>query len=224
MLFLDISRNCSLAFRVAEEELGVAALLEVEDVVRGGRPDQLSVITYLAQLYHRLEGEGEVVVRRTSRKLGGRRKGAIQSLMSSQSRRPVSWHGGDITARPVERDNPFTDSNILNTTGALGNLGTLGVTNNNSKPGVVQMRKCKKPKYSNYNSQAKENSPSPSTSSSSSTSASASAAGRRRRPSSYIGTSDSPRPWAPYYSRHGDQILTSPSLLGEERSDSSTLR
>ena len=52
--FPDISRNCSLAFRVAEEELGVTALLEVEDVVRAGRPDELSVMTYLAQLYHRL--------------------------------------------------------------------------------------------------------------------------------------------------------------------------
>ena len=45
--------NCSLAFRLAEEELGVSPLLEVEDMV-GPRPDELSVITYLAQLYHRL--------------------------------------------------------------------------------------------------------------------------------------------------------------------------
>ena len=78
---------------MAEEELGVAALLEVEDVVRAGQPDQLSVITYLAQLYHRLQGEGQQGGVRTRRK-GGRRKGAIQSLMSVQARRPVSWHGG----------------------------------------------------------------------------------------------------------------------------------
>ena len=184
MIFLYISRNCSLAFRVAEEELGVTALLEVEDVVRAGRPDELSVMTYLAQLYHRLEGEGEgepsPVVRRTRRRTGGRRKGAIQSLMSSQCGRPVSWHGGDtrVAVTPVERENPFTDS-----------VEELGLTNNNNQPPVVQLRKVKRPKYSNYNNshhshrQAKENSVSPASSSSSSSSAA-----RRRRPASYIGT------------------------------------
>ena len=189
---------------MAEEELGVAALLEVEDVVRAGQPDQLSVITYLAQLYHRLQGEGQQGGVRTRRK-GGRRKGAIQSLMSVQARRPVSWHGGDVgrlPATPVERDNPFT-----------GSREELGLTNINRQQ-TVQMRKYKKPQYSNYSSQhsqhrqTKENSSFPSSSP---------AAARRRRPTSYIGISDSPRPWAPYYSRHADdQILTSHSLLGED--------
>ena len=172
---------------MAEEELGVTALLEVEDVVRAGRPDELSVMTYLAQLYHRLEGEGQgeasTVVRRTRRRTGGRRKGAIQSLMSSQCGRPVSWHGGHTNTRltnrlavtPVERENPFTDS-----------VEELGLTNNNNKPPVVQLRKLR-PQYSNYNnnshhshhSQSKENSAGP---------ASSSSATRRQRPVSYIGT------------------------------------
>ena len=201
----------------------MAALLEVEDVVRAGQPDQLSVITYLAQLYHRLQGEGEGGVVRRTRRRPGRRKGAIQSLMSCQASRPVSWHGGDISrqpATPVERENPFTEAHLLNS------VQELALTNSN-KPSVVQMRKLKKPQFSNYSShhsQTKENSSCPSSSSpsssSSSSSSSTSPATRRGRPTSYIGISDSPRPWAPHYSRNGDPILTSPSLLGGDWSDS----
>ena len=49
-----IIRNCRLAFRVAEEALGIPPLLEVEDLTSGPRPDSLSVTTYLAQFYHAL--------------------------------------------------------------------------------------------------------------------------------------------------------------------------
>ena len=48
-------RNCSLAFRVAAKELGIAPLLDVEDVVKHENPDQRSIMTYLSQFYHKLE-------------------------------------------------------------------------------------------------------------------------------------------------------------------------
>ena len=67
-------RNCALAFAVAERELGIPALLDVEDLVQVSRftnlleyckkkfklsekkllsPDKFSVMTYLAQFYHK---------------------------------------------------------------------------------------------------------------------------------------------------------------------------
>ena len=49
-------RNCSLAFHVAYKELGIPPLLDAEDVVKHAHPDQRSILTYLSQFYHKLEG------------------------------------------------------------------------------------------------------------------------------------------------------------------------
>lgn len=48
----DIRENNAHAFRLAERELGVPALLDPEDMVDCEEPDKFSVSTYLAQLYH----------------------------------------------------------------------------------------------------------------------------------------------------------------------------
>ena len=47
------SRNCELAFSIAQEHLGIPALLEPGDVVDFEQPDQLSILTYTSQFYHK---------------------------------------------------------------------------------------------------------------------------------------------------------------------------
>ena len=49
----DCEANLQLAFSVAEAELGVPALLEAGDLAAAAEVDSRSVMTYLAQLYHK---------------------------------------------------------------------------------------------------------------------------------------------------------------------------
>ncbi|KAI0221658.1 alpha-actinin [Massospora cicadina] len=48
----DIRSNTALAFKVAEEALGIPQLLDVADLCDISKPDELSVMTYVAQYFH----------------------------------------------------------------------------------------------------------------------------------------------------------------------------
>ncbi|CAG8835820.1 10610_t:CDS:2, partial [Cetraspora pellucida] len=59
----DRHGNTALAFEVAEKHLGIVKLLDVEDVCDIQKPDERSVMTYVAQYFHAFSelGMGEIV-------------------------------------------------------------------------------------------------------------------------------------------------------------------
>jgi hypothetical protein len=54
----DRRGNTELAFDIAEKELGIPRLLEVTDLCDTQTPDERSVMTYVAEYFHKFASEG----------------------------------------------------------------------------------------------------------------------------------------------------------------------
>ena len=87
----DALHNCSLAFTAAEEGLGVTSLLDPQDMRDAPQLDRRSMLTYLSELYHALEGEDGL----------GRKQSVDSGLGSSSSGQvsPVSSCGEGVRSR-----------------------------------------------------------------------------------------------------------------------------
>lgn len=65
----DRHANTKLAFRIAEEHLGIPQLLDVEDLCDSAKPDERSVMTYVASFFHAFSSmdQAETVSRRVEK-------------------------------------------------------------------------------------------------------------------------------------------------------------
>merc|ERR1719190_164728 len=55
----DVLKNNELAFKIAEQEMGIPSLLDPQDMVDSDIPDKFSIITYVSQFYHLLKDEDD---------------------------------------------------------------------------------------------------------------------------------------------------------------------
>jgi len=83
----NVMENNAHAFRIAENELNIPALLDPEDMVDCEEPDKFSVATYLAQFYHLFKSASPPVTptSRTSLTRLSSSEGENDSLLSTSS-------------------------------------------------------------------------------------------------------------------------------------------
>jgi len=55
----NIVENNNLAYTIAEEHLGLPALLDPQDMLEFEEPDKFSIVTYVSQFYHLLKDEDQ---------------------------------------------------------------------------------------------------------------------------------------------------------------------
>lgn len=65
----DKHKNLQLAFDIAEQHLGIAKLLDVEDIADSVKPDERSVMTYISEFFHVFSAQNlkEIAARRVQK-------------------------------------------------------------------------------------------------------------------------------------------------------------
>jgi len=122
--------NLRLAFQVAEEKLGIARLLDVEDIVDVARPDERSIITYISEFFHKFSAQNQ-------QELAARRIAKVTKMtqLNDQLKADYNQKASELKSWIAQQIAQFDDHSFPNNLeGVKEKIGDLVAYRKNTKP------------------------------------------------------------------------------------------